>query len=250
MANGIQDALKDLYDEIHAAIHAMLSQEFSTDLYWTSVGLLNKEKLSTWWLSHVNEHYKNICGDDGHPLCNTGHKCQTLNGFDAPPCITDHIDKVCTFREALTALEQATMQHGSNSLGFLSREYFFHTGGKHPYISPEAMPNCAWIKQKSTIISELGLTEGNDATYNEAAGKCMPIGTTVALVPLVQSHLGRHHYVGAVVICANTESKIWMHLPRIKAVALPLTEAHRHLVSLTASQMGDPVFLDLLRTLS
>lgn len=247
----------DLYDEINAAIHAMLKEAYKNDLYWTSVGLLNQNN-SIRWMPHINCEYK-PSDNSLHPPCNqVDQRCTPKDGHSIPPCQPANITNTCNFRKGLNQLNEATMVEGSRSMGELSMLYFKAFDGAHPYISPEMHHNFPWIKYKSDLLGEIQSAPNTKVDesvqaktkYDELAKQSMPDVTTAALVPLVQSHGSKNRYVGAIVLCANRESEIWGHLPRIKAVAIPLTEAHRRVVSMTPDETGDkciPLLRELLK---
>lgn len=221
-----------LFDEIHAVIHAMLGQRFPKELFWTSVGLLaDDNKLR--WKSHVN------AGCD-HAPCKVPLPCRVKNGYMVPPCLLERIESLCDFRQKLSDLERTTMSHDSFSMGDVSIRYFLQGKGQ-PYISLIQHKDYPWIKTKQELTNDLQLESAqsesaNARQYKELAQACMPTGTTAALVPLVQYHQGKLEYIGAIVLCALTNSQIWAHLPRIKSNAIALAEPHRHIFRLSTDR--------------
>lgn len=253
-----------LKNEIHLAIHAMLGVKEEDDkaLCWSSVGLLNKDNVIK-WDSRINENY---CGMI--KMQNTVHsnfpcfpgntassmKCKTKDGSVAPPCLKDHIEQACNFREQFVELEELTAIDDSFSMGVLSKKYF-EDKEEQPYITSNkgGFKQYPWIKKRDDVLHDLNLNtraaESEKAkVYTTLAEKCIPEGTTAVLIPLVQ-HLGRFKYIGSIVICAKTESEIWEHISRIKATALSLAEMYyKHTYGITASSK-DNFIIRLLNAL-
>jgi len=253
-----------LKNEIHLAIHAMLGVKEEDDkaLCWSSVGLLNKDDVIK-WDSRINENYCGTIKMKNTPYSNfpcfpdsqiaNSKKCRTKNGSVAPPCLKDHIEHACEFREQFAELEELTAIDDSFSMGVLSKKYFVEKE-EQPYITSNkgGFKQYPWIKKRDDVLNDLNLGQQADESeqakqYAALAEKCIPEGTTAVLIPLVQ-HFVRFNYIGSIVICAKTESEIWEHISRIKATALSLAEMYKHTHGITASSK-DNFIIRLLNAL-
>lgn len=239
-----------IYDEIHSAIHALLSgHPDECKLFWTSVGLLDEDN-NIEWRSHVNHGCCHAPCSDKKPRC----KPYAPYAERVPPCLLSRIQDLCEFRKGLDELEKITMKNDSFSMGELSKRFFENddTKGEHPYISLEEFTDLPWIASKEKVLNKLGLKDLStqaSLAYHDKAGKCMPEGTTAALIPLVRMSSDHIDYIGAIVVCAIMDSSIWQHLPRIKATALSLTSVHAKNIYKMTSDKATNLLIRLFKLL-
>ena len=237
------------YDEIAAAVFAVLSKTDDwKDVWWISVGLVNDALELKWqsFVNHESDHARPYCGDN-----NASAKCTSKRGCSAPPCVLERISKLCAFRKALRKLEDATMRPKSHSQGRISI-ILWNEFKEAPYISLHKTDH-PWLIAKACIKRNLQqrsnplLRKTDPSKYEKIAKPCMVSACgrcSAALIPLLQHRAqGDNAYVGAITICASAECKIWRQLPHVRAVATSLLETSRHLRAVLSRKDKDPADL-------
>jgi hypothetical protein len=237
------------HEEIKDAFYSVLSREEDRrQVWWISVGLVNNNLGLDWhsFVNHESIHAAQFCREKtASPIC-TPKSNQIL-----PPCVLDHIEIPCSFRKALSDLEEATMHTKSHSQGRISILYW-EIKKEAPYISKDPM-HFPWLVDKEKLLQVLlrqskPLLDPDDPSgYERHAKLCMSSEQgecSAALIPLLQHRsLGDNAYVGAIAVCGTKQSDIWRHLPHVRAVATSLLETRRHLKAVISKKDKDLAIL-------